>query len=96
MDPRNRNNLEEEDVIDKLTEEIMHITEDQQENTQTEESMDAGEGTNAAPAVKKMNLAQLLKEKRRPQFFQRERVSVRSFYLQEEKIDTSDDPLAQQ
>lgn len=57
-DPRYRNNFEEEDIRDELIKEIMHITEDQPENTQTKESLNVGEGSSVAP-VKKMNLAQL-------------------------------------
>lgn len=97
LDPRYRNKLEEEDVRDKLTEEIMHITEDQPENTQTEESLDAGEGTNAAPAVKKVNLAQLLSKRKAKATILPKRARAGEElmrYLQEETIDTSDDPLA--
>lgn len=97
LDPRYRNNLVEEEVRDKLIEEIMHITEDQPENTQTEESLDAGEGTNTAPAVKKMNLAQLLgKRKAKATILpKRARASEElTRYLQDETIDTSDDPFA--
>lgn len=64
MDPRYRNNFEEEDIYDELTEEIMHITKDQPENTQTEEPLNTGEGTSTAPAVKKINLAQLLSKRK--------------------------------
>ncbi len=38
---------------------ITEITEDQPDNTQTEQSLDAAEGTSIAPAVKKINLRHL-------------------------------------
>lgn len=98
LDPRYRNNFDEEDIRDELVEEIMHITkEDQPENTQTESSLDAGEGSSAAPALKKMNLAQLLcKKKAKVRILPKRARAGEELtrYLQEETIDTSDDPLA--
>lgn len=95
LDPRYRNNFEEEDVTEELIEEIMH--EDQPENTQTEESLNAGEGTSAAPAAKKMNLAQLLGKRKAKATILPKRARAGeelTRYLQEETIDTSDEPLA--
>lgn len=98
--PRYRNNLEEEDVTDELIEEIMHITEDQPENTQTEESLNAGAGTSAAPAVKKINLAQLLGKRKAKATILPKRARAGeelTRYLQEETIDTmSPDTLSAQ
>ncbi len=96
LDPRYRNNFEEEDIKDELIEEIMQITEDQPENTQTEETPNAGEGASAAPAGKKMNLAQLLgKRKANATIFPKRARAGEELarYLQAETIDTSDDPL---
>ncbi len=97
LDPRYRNNFEEEDIRDELIEEIMQITEDQPENTQTEETLNAGEGASAAPAGKKMNLAQLLGKRKAKATILPKRTRAGeelARYLQEETIDTSDDPLA--
>lgn len=88
LDPRYRNNFEEEDVTEELIEEIMH--EDQPENTQTEESLNAGEGTSAAPAAKKMNLAQLLGKRKAKATILPKRARAGeelTRYLQEETID---------
>ncbi len=95
LDPRYRNNFEE-DIRDELIEEIMQITEDQPENTQTEETLNAGEGASAAPAGKKMNLAQLLCKRKAKAAILPKRARAGeelARYLQEETIDTSDDPL---
>ncbi len=97
LDPRYRNHFEEEDIREELIEEIMQITEDQPENTQTEETLNAGEGASAAPAGTKINLAQLLgKRKAKATILQKRARAGEELarYLQEETIDTSDDPLA--
>ncbi len=96
LDPRYRNNFEEEDIRDELIKEIMQITEDQPENTQTEETLNAGEGASAAPAGKKMNLAQLLGKRKAKATILPKRARAGeelARYLQAETIDTSDDPL---
>lgn len=75
----------------------MHSTEDQPENSQTEETLNAGEGASAAPAVKTMNLAQLLGKRKAKATILPKRTRAGeelARYLQEETIDTSDDPLA--